>query len=58
MIDRVNLGHMSQAELEKETQRLKAKMERKEGTILDANRLADIERTLRRIETVAAGRAW
>ena len=49
---------MTENELEDEAAKLRSRMERGQATVGDAERLADVERSLRRIRTVMLRRSW
>jgi hypothetical protein len=48
----------TQEELEEEARRLREKVQTKKATLAEAERLADVERTLRRMNCIRRGKLW
>jgi hypothetical protein len=52
------IGCMTENDLRKEAKRLDELVRKGEATIVQANRLADLNRAIARIRAVHAGKAW
>lgn len=57
-INTLNRREMTETQLREAIKRLEAMLEKGEGTVSDANALADYRRQLDRIRSVKYGRNW
>ena len=57
-ISTINRREMTETQLREAIKRLEAELEKGEGTVSDANALADYRRQLERIRQVKYGRSW